>query len=134
MELVWDARYDTGIEVIDQQHRELFKMVGRLRQLVVDAGERARVEALLEDLVARAGHHFATEETFMEKLGFPGLPQHRAEHVSMFGQLHELHARFQDSDQAVALMVPTFLEGWLKHHISEDDFGFMTFLQLANQA
>jgi hypothetical protein len=26
-------------------------------------------------------------------------------------------------------MVPTFMEGWLKHHISDGDFGFVSFLK-----
>jgi len=30
--------------------------------------------------------------------------------------------------------VPTFLEGWLKHHVSDGDLGFVTFLKARNLA
>jgi hemerythrin len=133
VELVWNTRYNTGIQIIDEQHQELFQKAGLLRRLVVEEGDRALLEAKLEDFVACAGHHFATEESFMEKFGYPDLAQHRTEHVSMFGNLHELLTRFQASDQAVALMVPTFMDGWLKQHISGVDFEFVRFLQARSE-
>jgi hypothetical protein len=32
----------------------------------------------------------------------------------------------------MAMMVPTFMEGWLKHHISDGDFGFVSFMKARN--
>jgi hemerythrin len=52
----------------------------------------------------------------------------------MLTSLHELLDQFQDSHQVMALMVPTFLEGWLRHHISDGDFGFVTFLKARDLA
>jgi hemerythrin len=134
MESVWNSRYDTGIRIIDEQHQELFGMVERLRRMIQEGVSRDAVEALLEDLLTCSERHFATEETYMSKFGYPDLPQHVTEHASMITSLHELLARFRESHQAMALMVPTFMEGWLKHHISDGDFGFVTFLKAHNLA
>jgi hemerythrin len=68
----------------------------------------------------------------MAKLGYPDLAQHLAEHASMLTSLQELLVRFRESDQAMAMMVPTFMEGWLRHHISDGDFGFVTFMKARN--
>ena len=78
--------------------------------------------------------HFATEETYMGRFAYPDLAQHMSEHATMLTSLHELLAKFQESHQAMALMVPTFMEGWLRHHISDGDFGFVTFLKARNLA
>jgi len=129
MEVVWNSRYNTGIQVIDEQHQELFQIVDRLRGSVQSGADRAVVEALLGDLVACSERHFATEETFMGQFGYPDLIQHVSEHASMLTSLHELLEKFQASHQAMALLVPTFMEGWLRHHISDGDFGFVTFLK-----
>jgi len=129
MEITWNTRYDTGIEIIDEQHQELFQLVYRLRQLVQAAAERSVVESLLEDLVACTERHFAAEETLMSRYGYPDLEEHAAEHASMLASLQDLLAKFQESHQAMAMLVPTFMEGWLRHHISDGDFGFMTFLK-----
>jgi hemerythrin len=134
MEAIWNSRYNTGIQVIDDQHQSLFQTVDQLRRMVQEGADRGGIEALLETLVADSERHFATEEAFMARVGYPDLAQHLAEHASMLSSLHELLVKFQESDQAMALMVPTFMEGWLKHHISDGDFGFVTFLKSRNLA
>jgi hemerythrin-like metal-binding protein len=134
MEVTWNSRYDTGIRIIDEQHRELFEIVERLRRMVQEGAAKDVVEALLGDLLACSERHFATEETYMSKFAYPDLPQHVSEHTSMLTSLRELLVKFQESHQSMALMVPTFMEGWLKHHISDGDFGFVTFLKAHNLA
>ncbi|GLH71670.1 hemerythrin [Geothrix limicola] len=134
MDTSWNTRYDTGIRIIDEQHQELFRIVEALRRMVQDGTRRTEVEALLEDLVTCSERHFATEEGIMARYGYPDLTQHVSEHATMLTSLHELLAKFQESDQAMAMLVPTFMEGWLKHHISDGDFGFVTFLKARNLA
>ena len=134
MAVTWNTRYNTGIQLIDEQHQELFRIVDRLRRQVQDGAERGGVEALLEELVACSERHFATEETIMGQFGYPDLAQHVSEHATMLTSLHELRDKFQENQQVLALMVPTFMEGWLKHHISDGDFGFVSFLKARNLA
>ncbi|WP_243382820.1 bacteriohemerythrin [Geothrix alkalitolerans] len=134
MDVVWNTRYNTGIQVIDEQHQELFSTVDRLRSSVQSGADRTEVESLLATLVSHSERHFATEESFMARYAYPDLTQHVAEHASMLTSLHELLSKFQESPHALALMVPTFMEGWLKHHISDGDFGFVTFLKSRNLA
>ncbi len=134
MEITWSSRYDTGIQLINEQHQELFGIVDRLRRMVQEGAGRDALEAQLGDLLACSRRHFATEETYMRRFGYPDLPQHVSEHASMLTSLHELTTKFQESHQSMALMVPTFMEGWLKHHISDGDFGFVTFLKAHNLA
>ena len=132
MEVHWNSRYSTGIQVIDEQHQELFKIVNSLRRLVQEGADHGVIGALIGELVDCTERHFETEEAFMGKFEYPDLTQHVAEHASMLTSLHELQDKFQDSHQAMALMVPTFMEGWLRHHISDGDFGFVTFLKARN--
>ena len=129
MEVAWNDRSDTGIQVIDEQHRELFRVVERLRLAVQGGMDWGTVQSLVEQLVACSERHFATEETCMSRFGYPDLAQHQAEHASMLESLRELLLKVQGSDQTLVLMAPTFMEGWLRHHISDGDFGFLTFLK-----
>jgi len=132
MEFAWNERYDTGIRIIDEQHRKLFRLVNDLRRMVQDGTDRAEVADLLEQLVVFTELHFATEENLMGQYDFPDLSAHAAEHASMLTSLRELLAKFQESHQTMAMLVPTFMEGWLRHHISDGDFGFKTFLLARN--
>lgn len=134
MEVSWNTRYETGIQIIDEQHQELFRIVENLRRMVQDGNRRREIETLLGELVTCSERHFAAEEAYMSRFHYPDLVPHVAEHASMLTSLQELRAKFQENHQAMALMVPTFLEGWLKHHISDGDFGFVTFLKSRNLA
>ena len=129
MDAVWSTRYHTGIQLIDDQHRELFATVNELRRSVQSGADRGVIGRLLEQLLAASARHFATEETFMAERGYPDLAQHVAEHAAMLTSLKELHTKFLESHHTLAMMVPTFMEGWFKHHISDGDFGFVTFLK-----
>lgn len=132
MKFAWNARYDTGIPIIDEQHRELFRLVTDLRRMIQDGSDRAEVASLLTHLMAFTESHFTTEETMMGQYHYPDLLAHTGEHASMLASLQELLNKFQDSHQAMAMLVPTFMEGWLRHHISDGDFGFKSFLKARN--
>lgn len=129
MDAAWNPKYQTGIPLIDEQHRDLFSKVGRLRTLIQAGGNRAEISRLLDELVEASRTHFEAEEAFMAKFGYPDLSQHLAEHASMLVGLQDLKDKFEESHASLALMVPTFMEGWLRHHISDGDFGFVTFLK-----
>jgi hemerythrin len=134
MEVAWNSRYDTGLRVIDDQHRELFAVVGRFRRLAQTGAARSEVETLLGELVACSERHFATEEAIMSQFAYPDLSQHVSEHITMLASLRELLVGFRESQQSTALLVPALMEGWLKHHVSDGDFGFVTFLKAHNLA
>ena len=129
MDAVWNTRYNTGIQLVDDQHKELFSTVNQLRRAVQDGAGPEGIAQILDTLLASSARHFSTEEAFMAQYGYPDLTSHVAEHASMLMSLQELRTKYQESHQTLALMVPTFLEGWLKHHISDGDFGFVTFLK-----
>jgi hemerythrin len=134
MAITWNTGPDTGIRVIYEQHHELFGIVDRLRRMIQEGAARSRMDALLEDLLACSARHFATEERYMSHFGYPDLSQHVSEHASMLTSLRELRAKYLENEQSMALMVPKFLEGWLNHHISDGDLGFVTFLKAHNLA
>lgn len=134
MDVAWNPRYNTGIQIIDEQHQALFQAVEQLRGCVRNGASGAEIEKLLAELVQHSERHFATEESFMQRYGYPDLTQHVAEHASMLTSLQELMEKFRENHQSLVVMVPTFMEGWLKHHISDGDFGFVTFLKSRNLA
>jgi hemerythrin len=129
MEMTWNPRCDTGIRIIEEQHEELFGIVDRLRRMIEEGAARSTVETLLEDLLTCSERHFAAEERYMSRFSYPDFPQHVAEHALMLTSLQELQAGFQETHQPMTMLVSTFMVGWLKHHISDGDLGFVTFLK-----
>jgi len=78
--IIWNDKYLTGIEIIDSQHKNIFKCVNNL----FDAIEKLEIkEELLEKIRCidfYTTEHFDTEEKYMLELNYPGYLEHKKTH------------------------------------------------------
>jgi len=77
MRLEWQTKLETGVEQIDNQHRELYRLVN----LVLDPGEETKVEDTLKFLENYVVRHFTDEEALQVASQFPDLPEHKEIHA-----------------------------------------------------
>lgn len=124
---IWNARYETGIELIDAQHRSLFDAINQLAEAFRLGLSREQARESLAFLMRYVGEHFQTEERFMEDLGFPGLAAHRAEHDELTGMTQDLAIRLAGGEP-VTMDVTIFISDWLQRHIRESDLKYVAFL------
>jgi hemerythrin len=128
----WTAALATGIGEIDEQHRELFRCVARIRDaaLADDGTELDRTIAFLREYV---DFHFQAEERFMAEQRFPDLVRHREEHRSMLETVLEIEAdHHRQGSGAVSLArVERFLSDWLRTHIGVTDVAMARFMRRA---
>lgn len=107
----WKPQYETGIPIIDEQHKRLFARLDAVQRAVVQGSPREEIGDLLQSLMAETVEHFRTEEAIMAQHGFPDLLAHIREHELLTEKLGELAQRFEDSQDAMALLVTTFMGG-----------------------
>ena len=122
----WNQRYETGIEVIDDQHRALFAALNDLGEAFRTGTSSAHVDRSLQSLMAYTAEHFETEERYMRERNYPRLAEHLAEHARLVGKARELLERFADG-RPVTLDVAIFLANLLKHHIDQYDLAMARF-------
>ena len=127
--IVWKSQYETGIPIIDEQHRRLFEALDQVQEAVADGSTKDEIRSLIQALLAATREHFRTEEAIMTRHGFPDLLAHTREHEMMMEKLEDLNQRFEGSHDSMALLVTTFMGGWLRHHISEGDFSYVQFIK-----
>lgn len=125
----WHPRYSTGIKIIDDQHQEIFLALARLKTAVNMGGEGEDIGTLLEYFDLLTQRHFKTEEDFLRLHGYPEYEAHALEHRHAQANLAEIRERYADRHDALVSMIVTFVNGWLKHHISEGDFKYVQFLK-----
>lgn len=128
----WKPQYETGIPIIDEQHKRLFARLDAVQRAVVQGSPREEIGDLLQSLMAETVEHFRTEEAIMAQHGFPDVLAHIREHELLTEKLGELAQRFEESQDAMALLVTTFMGGWLRHHISEGDLSYARFIKSGN--
>ena len=127
---IWSSRFETGIPVIDAQHKTLFEAVNKLADSFKAGTAPAQVKASLDFLVKYTVEHFQTEEKFMKEMGYPKLTSHMADHAQLVAKAQALQAKLAEG-KPVTVEVTTFLADWLKHHINEADMGYVEFAKAA---
>ncbi|MCI9159088.1 MAG: response regulator [Lawsonibacter sp.] len=121
----WREEYDVGVEVIDQEHRRLFRIIDKLFRF--KAEEKDSQWTCQEGIKFFKGHavkHFADEESYMASIGYEGLEQHRRIHRDFRANI--LPALEQELEQSgyAPDAVEHFLgvcTGWLIGHTLTED-------------
>jgi hemerythrin len=119
----WSAEYATGVEMIDEHHRTLFKMSEDYRA-ALDSGEGGRVYGLmLESLDEYARVHFDIEEGCMFRHQCPVAGANANAHQHFVGKLNEFLTRFAAAgfDRSDARQLVDFVDAWLANHIARLD-------------
>ena len=109
-----------GIEVIDQDHIEIFAMLGGLRASVGGGLTQATV-GTIDGMLTCLERHFTREEDFMAQTAYHGLEDHRAEHHRARTLVLGFRNDLQDGRQVPSGLVLAFLEYWLGSHVAHTD-------------
>jgi hemerythrin-like metal-binding protein len=123
---VWGKRYETGIEPIDTQHKQLFQAINGLAAAMEAGVQTVQAQQSLEFLLSYTGEHFVAEEKFMASIGYPDLPAHQAEHAQLTATATMLREKLE-AGLPVTFNLSRFLADWLKHHINDVDMGYVTY-------
>ena len=124
----WTPSLSTGNEVLDEQHKALFRWLAELDSAATDARTLFGAYAITR-LKNYTRSHFAAEEALMKASGYPGLAQHVAEHESFRARLAELH--LQSISEDISTETVKFLTDWLTNHIAKSDMAYAPYLKKA---
>ena len=98
-QFVWQEEYNIGVEAIDRDHQRLFKIINKLFTLRQEGkNSQWACQESIKFFRTHALNHFATEEAYMESIGYEGLKEHQ-----------RLHRGFRES------------AGWLIGHTLTED-------------
>lgn len=113
--------YVTGIELIDNEHRELFSIVETAYNLVKSysvADSYDEVLNTLDRLKQYTEEHFRDEEEYMESIHYEGLDAQKRAHEAFIYKLASIDLTKVDEDpQKYMESLIEFLLGWLVQHI-----------------
>ena len=90
---VWNSRFETGISIIDTQHKALFDAVNKLADSFKEGTSKSAVKDSMDFLVKYTVEHFQTEEKVMKDMGYPKLTSHMAEHAQLVTRAKELQGK-----------------------------------------
>lgn len=114
----WEKEYELGIEIIDEQHRELFRKIDHLNISIYGGKGRDELRQLIKYLKTYIEEHFSYEENALTGTDYPDLEAHKKEHtrfIDYFKELdHEIKSR--GADNFLAIKVEKDIRAWWEEH------------------
>jgi hemerythrin len=118
----WDEKYETGNEIVDRDHRQLFQLVQKVLDAAFDSHEE-KVEETLNFLADYALNHFAHEEQLMEESAYPDAEAHKALHNNFIKEFLLLKDRIVSESDTLRnhLDINKVIVNWLNDHVLGSD-------------
>lgn len=122
--LIWSADLDTGINVIDKQHRRIVDYINQLHDARTSGHQHEDVAKVIDDLVDYTLSHFAFEESMQEEANYPFLKGHKRVHDLFVNRVSQYQERFKLGED-VSEELNNLLVNWLYNHIKRDDADYV---------
>jgi hemerythrin len=117
--LHWSSDLNTGIEVIDKQHKRIVDYLNELND-ANDRSDRQATNHVMNELVDYTLTHFAFEEELQERSNYPFVRAHKRVHDIFTKRVAEFQKRAAAGEN-VAPELLSMLKIWLVNHIKGDD-------------
>lgn len=128
-QLLWLPEYSVGHPLLDAQHKKLQWLCHAAAYYLGNHfdDEAERYKDILHDLGVYAQQHFSTEEALLERIGYPGLAAHQAEHQAYLAKLSMAIAEMLGG-QLYPQELAEWLSDWWLHHTLGADSEYSSFL------
>ncbi len=123
MAMIWVNDWNTGIDIIDEQHKRIVDYINALEN-----ANMATTGQVIQELVDYTESHFAFEESLQSEAGYEFAVPHRATHAAFIKRLNTYQEDHRRGEE-VAAKLYAMLATWLIHHIKRDDMAYVTAVQ-----
>jgi hemerythrin len=117
--------YYIGVDTIDNEHAELFRIANDAYELVKNdfvPDKFDDIVAIILKLKDYTKQHFADEEAYMLSIGYKRYLSQKAAHDEFIEKINGIDFESIDHNQTEVLLdILDFLNDWLVHHIVEKD-------------
>ncbi|PKO93289.1 MAG: hypothetical protein CVU16_05395 [Betaproteobacteria bacterium HGW-Betaproteobacteria-10] len=124
MAIIWSNDLNTGIDVIDQQHKRIVDFINDLEAAQLTKNQKL-IKEVVDDCVDYTLSHFAFEESLQEEAGYQYCKPHKRVHELFTRKVSEYQQRLDLGDD-VGEELHGLLTRWLVNHIKRDDADYVS--------
>jgi len=126
--------FKTGHPDIDDDHRNLVEVINLIHD-AINSEDIEQCNNLLDSFVEVARNHFASEETILREVGFPGIDKHCEYHAGLLERAEATKNLCQEMGNPDLLMVCFGeMSGFLIDDVVKGDHEFISYLVEAGVA
>ena len=121
--MLWNKNYETGNATVDDQHKEIFRLVQQVLDSDAFVNRKEKIETAMGFLSEYAVKHFASEEALMRESDYPAYEQHKVQHEGFVKEVVAFVSRFKQEGDTISISetINNFVVAWLKGHIMGSD-------------
>lgn len=120
----WEDNLNTGIPLIDIQHKTLFDLINYF-YLMEEELDEEKTEFILKSIENYTLYHFATEEKFFEKCNYDKRESHIVKHQEFTSLLDEIkNLKIETKFHLIRGILFSF-NIWMHKHISNEDMDYV---------
>jgi hemerythrin len=123
----WTSILSVNVAEIDQQHQKLIALINNLNDAMKKGRGKESLAEIIDELSNYAVNHFAFEEKYFDKFGYPAATGHKLEHTDFVKKVSEFKKGFDGGRLALTIEVMAFLKDWLQNHIQGIDKKYSSF-------
>lgn len=120
---MWKERYSVNHSGLDAQHKELFKLAGKVYSLDMNAFTKEKARELFSAFYGYMKQHFEEEQAYMESIEYPKLDHHKEQHSEI---IEGMNAILQQSHSYLEMReaMKKIVKDWLVDHILVHDLEY----------
>ncbi|EPS9543451.1 bacteriohemerythrin [Campylobacter jejuni] len=116
----WDDSYSVHNAKIDEQHKKLFELAGKVEFMFDKPVYKDDVKALLAEFFNYMKDHFNDEEKYMKLIGYPDLEEHKRIHKEIIQSMIDLIKNIKSTNDLKEKLYLA-VKKWLLEHILYED-------------
>jgi len=125
----WTDELSVKIAEIDGEHKTLVAMINKLNDAMRQGKGKELLGEIVDGLTKYTATHFATEEKYFDKFGYPDAAKHKKQHADFVQKVSEFKSGFEQGKITLSIDVVSFLSNWLKTHILGTDKQYSEFFR-----
>jgi len=130
--VTWNEQLSVGIDEIDNQHKQLLKIINELSESIDGPKSEALIGLTLMKLANFAKYHFATEEKYFLQYGYPEAEDHIKKHNDLVRDIQVFFDRFFNDSQDILAELISLLDKWLEDHLGNEDMKYAAYFRENN--
>ncbi len=119
--LDWNSSLSVDVSAMDEEHKKLITLVNNLNEAMKQGKTKDEMDRVFNELARYTQSHFASEERYLDKIGYPGAAQQKKEHAELMNQVTAFKADYDAGKAMISVKLMGFLRDWVRNHIQKTD-------------
>ena len=125
----WHDDWNSGVEVIDREHRDLIAKGNTLLNMALSGTPAERMKPLLDTIIGDIQQHFSDEEKILAATDYPDFQEHREIHKALVADALIVQENFEHGLADASLLFHLLVNKIIVEHMLSTDIRFFPWLK-----